>query len=268
MPVVTCGTNQDGTPCEFYLDGILKKNMDEVKKRVKDKNWDYCGIVSGLPGAGKSNFAMNTARYCCEWFDEKYIAFTDDEFIKITNEAPEYSAVMLDESFASLNTRISNSSSFLRIINHLQLIRQKHLFIFLCLPNFFDLSKGIALYRASHLFLVYPDSDGGRGRFAAFDRDSKRELYIKGGKYMNYNCVDANFIGRFVRQKSCNEKTYDLRKRKHLLEQEKSISKITKDRLTRNNLIKHIAKNKIMKKAEIVKASGLSRKTIYNILQK
>lgn len=266
MVKVISGKTPTGEACLFYLDGILKDNLDDVKVRVIKKGWDYVSIICGIPGAGKSNFSQSLARYLCPWFNESYIAFTDNDFIRITNSCPEFSAVVLDESFQSLNARVTNSSSFLRIVNHLQLVRQKHLFIFLCLPNFFDLSKGIALYRTSHLFLVYPDQEGNRGRFCAFDRDGKRELYIKGNKFQNYNAVNANFIGRFTKQKAISEERYEQLKKEHLLSQDLTVTKRNKDKETRDKLIYYLANDLKVPKNKIVAASGLDRKTIYNVL--
>jgi hypothetical protein len=267
MVTVVKGLKPDGTKCVFSIDGYLKENLDEAIKRVTKRNWDYVAVVSGYSGVGKSNFAQGCARYCSEWFDHTYIAFSDDEFIKITNECPEFSSVVLDESFQSLNTKVTNSIAFLRIVNHLQLIRQKHLFIFLCLPNFFDLSKGIAIFRSSHLFLVYADDKGERGYFVAFDRDAKRNLYIKGGKYLNYHAVEGNFYGRFPKQKAIDENAYLAMKRKNLLEQEKTIDRTTKARQVRNNFVRYLFNTKKWKKETIAKAGGIDRKTVYNILK-
>lgn len=268
MVKVISGLNiQKNAKCIFYLDGNLKKNLDATKIRVKQKNWDYVAIITGICGVGKSNFSQSVARYCAESFDETYICFTAEQFISVTNRCDEFSAVVLDESFASLNTRVSNSSSFLRIVNHLQLIRQKHLFIFLCLPNFFDLSKGIAIYRSSHLFLIYADSEGNRGRFCAFDRNGKRQLYIKGGKYLNYHAVESNFYGKFTKQKVLDEKIYDGMKMKHLLEQEtKGIQ--SKDKITRDNFIEYLHKESKLTQKQICEIGDICQKTVSNALQR
>ena len=89
MVLVTSGIDYKGKPYEFYLNELLKDNLDEVIEVVdrnkKGKNWDYIALVCGMPGTGKSNFAQNAARYCCPWFDETYIAFTAEQFINITS---------------------------------------------------------------------------------------------------------------------------------------------------------------------------------------
>ena len=120
----------NGEDQEFYIDGYKKKILDNAVMRNK-KNWDYVALYAGIPGSGKSTLARTDAKYCCPWFDIKYIAFTAQEFIRITNTCPDYSSVVLDESFQSLNSKITMSKPFQRIINHLQLIRQKRLFVFL-----------------------------------------------------------------------------------------------------------------------------------------
>lgn len=89
MVVVIKGKKPNGEPCPIYVDGYLQKNLDRVIDWVKNKNYDYVAIICGLPGVGKSNFAQNVARYCDTEFTEKNIAFSDDEFITITNNATE-----------------------------------------------------------------------------------------------------------------------------------------------------------------------------------
>lgn len=266
MVKVIKGKRFDGNAWVIGIDGYLKKNLDSVIKRVREKNWDYVSVISGYSGVGKSNFSITLARYCDEKFDEKQIAFTAEDFIRITNECDEFSSVVLDESFASLNTKISNSVAFLRIINHLQLIRQKRLFIFLNLPNFFDLSKGIAIFRSSHLFLVYANTKGDRGFFTVFDREAKKNLYIKGGKFLNYHAVKSNFYGRFSKQKAIDEKVYEKLKRQHLLAQNEQGDSLNKDKLARDKMVTFLVSSKKFKQKEISEMSGLSKKTIYNIL--
>lgn len=252
----------------FYLDEALKVNLDFIKDRVTNKGWDYVSLCTGLPGVGKSTFVQFTARYLCDWFNEDYIAFTDEDFIRICNEAPEYSSVVLDESFASLNSKVGMTGAFLRIINHLQLIRQKHLFIFLILPNFFDLSKGVAIFRSSHLFVIYEKEN--RRAFAVFDRESKKELYIRGGKYIDYNCVNPNFRGRFDREPLqgviVNKEIYERRKREHLMSQgyEKSETQ-TDARKSRDACIKYMVETLNMKKKDVAEIAMVDPRTIYNV---
>lgn len=267
MAVIECGKNWRGEPCIFSINDKLKENLDVKIKIVTKKDFDYVAVICGLPGVGKSNFSQTLARYCCPWFDQTYIAFTADEFIKITNNCPKFSSVVLDESFASLNAKISMTPDFIKIINHLQMIRQKNLFVFLCLPNFFDLSKGIAIYRASHLFVVYGEVFGERGRFAAFDRESKKKLYVLGQKFINYHAADPNFRGKFIKQKVIDEEVYKDIKLEHLkmIEEELSIKR-SRFQAQRNNAIFQL-REKGMDIKELARIFGLKDKTVYDVLE-
>lgn len=271
MVIVTSGLNPKGEPCEFYLDENLKNALDEVKSVVgssteRGTDWDYIALVCGNPGVGKSNFAQSMARYCCEWFDESYICFTAEEFIHLTNTCKDNSAIILDESFAALNTRVSKSSDFVKIINHIQLIRQKNLYVFLCLPNFFDLAKGVAIYRSQHLFVCYSPKYGQRGSFAAFDRDSKKNLYILGSKFMNYNATRPNFRGRFTKSKCIDQEKYEALKRKHLMDQGEVQD--SKNQRSRDLYIKWLSENTELSHDQIAAIGHLTRKTIYNTLHR
>lgn len=268
MVIVTSGKDREGKPLEFYMDGTLKKVLDKAKQRVKKRNWDYVCLVCGLPGSGKSTFARRIARYCCEWFTEKYIAFTDEEFIEITNKVPEFSSVILDESFMSLNTRVTMSPEFVRIVNHLQIIRQKHLFIILCLPNFFDLSKGVAVFRSNHLFMTYASEEGRRGKFLAWGRSEKRKLYVKGGKYMDYNTQASNFKGKYTRvPEVVPVKLYEKMKFEHLQAQQKQIKPFKKRKEERDDIIYKL-RQKGWKVEEISEVTGLKGRTLYDIFKK
>jgi len=212
-------------PGRWFIHNTLATTLKTAVHRVVKKKWDYVAVVSGIPGAGKSTLARTCAKFVCPWFDEKYIAFTYEDFVKLCDNSPENSAIVLDESFEAMNTKVSTSPQFQKIIQHLQLIRQRHLFVFLCLPNFFDLSKGIGVFRTSHLFVVYDDENGNRGKFAAYDRNAKRKLYIRGNRYLDYHAWSPNFRGKFFRNSTiCNNELYDKRKLEHLRSQEASLS--------------------------------------------
>lgn len=270
MVMVTSGVTPTGEPCEFYLDENLQRNIDEVKKVVgtgttKGKDWDYVSIIAGTPGTGKSNFAMNLARYCCEWFDLSYVAFTAKQFIDLTTNCKKNSSVVLDESFASMNIRAGVSKDFVRVVNHLQLVRQRNLYIFLCLPNFFDLQKSIAIYRTHHLFVCYSPNFGDRGSFAAFSRDAKKLLYIKGRQFMNYHAEKPNFRGRFVKAKCVDHEAYERLKFENLKEQEDIM--IDKNSKARDSYIAWIRENHPeLTQQQIADIGFLSRRTIITIL--
>jgi len=217
MVVIRNTLNKFGKPIKFYINPTLAKELDKAKTRVLKKNWDYVCLVCGLPGSGKSTFARTIAKFLCPWFNLDYIAFTASQFEKITTSCPEFSAVILDESFASFNTKITMTPDYIKVVNHLQLIRKRHLFMILCIPNFFDLSKSIAIFRSSHLFMTFANDAGDRGNVKAYGREEKRIMYVKGNRYLDYSCVHENFTADFIKNKQIiDESEYEKMKDEHL----------------------------------------------------
>lgn len=256
---------------EFYMDGNLKKNLDETKNSVLKQGWDYLAIVSGIVGVGKSTFAQQLCKYLDPTFNtEERICFKGtgpDGLIERTSRAKQGQAFMLDESFEDMNTSVTRSPEFVKIINHLQLIRQKNLFIVLCLPNFFDLSKGIAIFRSHHLFVIYADKFA-RGRFTAFDRIKKKLLYVKGKQFMNYNAEKSNFYGKFTKKWVVDEDLYLKLKHKHLVEQGKDVDRKSRFQRERNKLVEHCFRDKKYTINELMEILNKSQKSIYNMIGK
>ena len=250
-------------PFFVRADPKLQTVFNNALNRNK-RNWDYVAIVAGIPGAGKSTFAMQGARYLDPNFDESKIAFNAEQFIKITNDAEPYSAVVLDESFHDLNSRSKMSYAFMEVVGHLQLLRQKRLYIFLCLPNFFDLSQDIAIFRASHLFYVYEYDNGMRGRFRFYDRNSKTRLYVMGKKFMNYDCVRGIFFGNFYDDEVVDEEKYLKMKEEHLKSQEKR-EKISKSSVYFAKVLNLITERKIFTMKELEDHTGCNASTLQSI---
>lgn len=255
--------NFKGEDAPITIDNQLKSALDIAKARVK-KDWDYVGVICGLSGAGKSTFARNTvAKYCCPWFSDKYTAMTDKEFIYITKKCRPNSSVVLDESFASMNTKLIFSPEFIRIVNHLQIIRQKNLYIFLCLPNFFDLGKSMAIFRSSHLFVTYAQEDGSRGYFLAFGREEKRKLYVKGSKFMDYYAEDPNFKGRFFKNAFVNdEEAYLKKKMDNLQEKDRKVKVKGKDYYKIHEAMQKLYAQEKMNMIKIGKLFGVTQETV------
>lgn len=260
---------KEGEKVILRVDNLIVKPVKKAKRRVRIKNFDYVALIAGLPGYGKSTLAQSLAKLCDPYFNVDRIAFDADEFIEITNNCPEFGSVVLDESFASLNSRTTMTEDFIRIINHLQLVRQRHLFIFLCLPNFFDLAKGIAIFRSSHLFVVYTDENDNRGRVLAFGRREKTKLYVKGSKYMDYNCVRANFYGKFWKNEGIiDTKEYEKRKQEHLMNQGSLNNKFSIVKGSRDEIIYKLKTKYDWKSQDLAELSGLKRRMIDLIVKK
>jgi len=238
------GKDEFGRPYHPKIDPDMADILDLASKR-NHRNFQYIAIIAGIPGTGKTTLSFNFASYLCPWFDLSYVCFSAAEFIRVTTTCPKLSSIILDESFEAFNSKGSMTKDFKQVLNHLQIIRQRNLFIFLNLPNFFDLSKNVAVFLASHLFFVYSTREGDRGRFLVFDRDAKRELYVKGSRYMDYSCVTANFRARFYVNKGMilDEQEYEEKKLKHFKAQNEKI-KSENTISDRNTIIYRLKKEK------------------------
>ena len=186
-------------------------------------------MVVGYSGVGKSHTVQFFAKYLCPWFDESYYCFSFQEFFDKCTTCPEHSVVILDECFESMNTKAGISKEFHKVVSFLQVIRQRHLYIFLLLPNFFDLNKSIALYNTSLLFVCYEDGDK-RGFYVVFDRIRKKNLFINGHKMQDYSVEFPNIRGRVNSECIINWEKYEKRKKEHLLQQLKEEEEIKKAR--------------------------------------
>ncbi len=248
------------------MDGYLKTSLDTVKNSVLKKGWDYVCVIAGIPGVGKSTLAQQICSYLDDSFNVDRICFSAEEYRNKTNLGMKGQAFMLDESFADMNSNLYKDPEFMRTINHMQLIRQRGEFHILVLPDFFTLQKNIAIFRTSHLFVVYAEQYE-RGRFAIFDREAKRELYVKGKQFINYQASEPNFRGSFTKKWLVDFKIYEQRKSDHLSDSTKSVKKRNEFIQERNKLISFMYKNLNIPLDKLGEVTGLGTRQIYNIIQ-
>ena len=210
----------EDTDQEFYMDGYLNKNLTTAKKIIK-KDWDMVIVVDGAEGSGKSVLSQQAAYFCDPTLNLDRIVFTPNEFRKAIIKAKPYQAVIYDEAYTGLSARATMSMINRALVSMLAEIRQKNLFVFVVMPTFFDLDKYVALWRSRALINVYTGDNFERGFFKFFNKSRKKDLYINGKKYYNYNKPDANFIGRFPNHYTVDEVAYKKKKRNSLLDREK-----------------------------------------------
>lgn len=212
------------TKQEYYMDGIKKDNLDKANTAIKN-DWDMLFIYDGIEGSGKSVCCMQDAYFCDETLTIDRITFTPKEFRKAIMNAKKYQAVVYDEAYTGLSSRATMSMINRTLISMLAEIRQRNLFVFVVMPTFFDLDKYVALWRSRALIHIYTHGFK-RGYFMFYNAQKKKDLYINGKKYYNYNKPEANFIGRFVNHYPINETEYKEKKRKSLIAREKKVEEI------------------------------------------
>lgn len=202
---------------EFYIDGYLKQNLDHAKNVVK-KDWDMVFLVDGVEGSGKSVLAMQIGFFCDPTLTLDRIVFTPSDFQSAIIKAKKYQTVIYDEAYTGLSSRAAMSQINKTLIKMLAEIRQKNLFVLVVMPTFFDVDKYVALWRSRALIHVYTGDRFERGFFSFFNGERKKNLYVNGKKFYNYNLVKPNFRGRFMNSYTVNEEKYRLKKRNSLID--------------------------------------------------
>jgi hypothetical protein len=150
---VYCTCCPEGKKQTLYVADSIANNLIRTKKAVSKQDWDYMAIISGIPGVGKSTFAQGLAKYLDPNFTSYQICFTAKEFITKTEAGKPGQAFILDESFADMNSTMYKDPEFVALLNHIQAVRQRNLYLLIVLPDFFTLIKNVAVFRASHLFV-------------------------------------------------------------------------------------------------------------------
>ena len=226
----------------FYMDDRLKLQIDVLLKNIKN-DWDFTIIITGQGEVrvGKSMLALQVGCYWtyeiwkrykikCPFNLEENIVFEGSKLIKAGNTLGmnhKYSCVIFDEAGADLEGRKIMSGSTQDVLDYFRECGQYNLLNILVLPEYFDLPKGIALTRSIFLLDVSYTADENaifkRGYFRFYSRRSKKWLYLKGKRDLNYSCVKSDFgklDGRFYKFYPVNEEEYRKAKQEALKKRE------------------------------------------------
>jgi len=259
----------------FFIDPVMRNNLDEVRYRVLEKDFDFVTVVDGREGSGKSVLAQQIASYLDPNFELDNIVFTSQDFIaKIKDpKTKKGSCIILDEAFNAINSRSSMSEVNRSMGAIATEMRQKNLFILIVLPSFFDLDKQFAIHRASSLIHVYLKDSVERGQYLIFPRSKKLYLYLNGKKTYNYSKPKSPFPPcRFSNHYTVDEEEY--RKKKGSAFKKRTVSNQARNWMNqRNSYIKFIYKTLGLSQEEIAKIPtnygviGLSHQHISRALQ-
>lgn len=213
----------------YYLDGILKTNLDNLKKDLK-QDYDALIIISGRERFGKSTIAGQIAYYLDPTYNIDRCCFTAEQFQDAVKSSDKYQAIVFDEAHGYLNSRQSMSRFNIELVKVMAEMGFRNLFIIICLPNFFELDKYPAIHRSVSMVHVYK-----RSYFGAYNYSKKRKLYIKGKKTYDYHSVSPDFIGRFTKFFPIPKAEYDAKKLKSLtqMQQPKQVEAELRNRIKR-----------------------------------
>lgn len=178
---------------ESYIDPIIKTQLDKVIKGVTKKDRDFVIVIDGEEGSGKSVLAMQLAKYLDPKFNIDNVVFGADSFMKKIKTTRRFACIVLDEAFSASSARASLSQVNRSMLGVATEMRQRNLFVIMCIPSFFDLDKYFALWRCRALIHVYFRKDGSRGRYILFPKTKKKYLYLNGKKNYSYTKPKSPF---------------------------------------------------------------------------
>jgi len=185
----------------FYMDGILKNNVDNYVIKAVKNNFDAISCLSGGEGTGKTTFACTLAYYCDQTFggeDCRGIVFSGKQILNAIDHAKKGQAIVIDEAILALGSQDAARDIQKILIKKFVTIRKKNLYIFLIIPSIHMLRKYFAIFRTRFLLHCYTRDGYSRGYFSLFNRTTKRQLYIRGLKEMDMTVVRPNYRGRFT----------------------------------------------------------------------
>lgn len=251
------------------MDGKLYNSFKFAKGVMNKKDIDLVILITGYPGTGKSTLATQLATFVDPTFTEERMCVEVEPFIEQIKKAKPRQAVVLDESYETLNSADIRKDVGRALLNLLNVVRQKNLYIFLIIPNFFDLGKQIAVFRSRWLIHCYEKDFGDIGRWACFDRYKKHSLYIKGKRDENYNAIPCNFFGKFGDHipSQINYKKYLKNKRKGLLNISLKKEATTNFKIQRDKGIIQLHKHHKYDAKKLMEVFDISSSNIYRILQ-
>lgn len=192
---------------EFYMNGFLLNNLQMVKKAVR-RDYDAFIVVTGREGFGKTTLAFQCAVWLDKTFNLDRVCFTAEQFMKAVDVAEKYQVVVFDEAMGYLASRGAMSKFNRALIKVMAEMRSKNLIIFICIPNFFELERYVAIHRSTGLLHVKH-----RGAFGSYDYSKKKALYLKGRKEYSYS-IPPTFIGDFKDYFPLDKEKYEEKKQK------------------------------------------------------
>lgn len=171
---------------KFYMSPILRKELAKIQHLVLNKDRDWVGVVDGDEGSGKSVLALQICKELDPTFNVERVVYNAEDFIAAIKKAHKGQAILLDEGYASINARASLSEVNRALVGLATEMRQRNLFVVICIPSFFDLDKYFAIHRSRALFHVYFNANGDRGQFVVYPKSAKKLLYLFGKKNYSY----------------------------------------------------------------------------------
>ena len=188
-----------------YIDGYLYENLRVYAKAIV-RDMTFLGFISSSTlevGTGKSCFVqqIGEAWESLLWDEHKIkrplqlesIVFKPEDLMDTSKKIPQYSIIILDEWEDSHYW----SKLGITLRQFFRKCRQLNLFMVCIIPNFFELPRGYAVSRSAFFIDICVRDGFERGLFKFYSFPTKKRLYHKGKKEMDYGVVKPDFMGDF-----------------------------------------------------------------------
>lgn len=159
---------------------MIKKNLDNIKSRMKNRNLDWVWLNVGEEGSGKSSFSLQLAQAFDEDFSADQIAFSGQEYMKKATELEPYSVMVLDEGIESLFSRNAMKKENKQFVQFFRQCRELNIFHIINIPSYSELDKSIRDSRVKTVSKclngVYKADVYGRKQLHRIEVDSKGKV--------------------------------------------------------------------------------------------
>jgi len=207
-----------------YIDAFLYENLRTYAKAIV-RDLTFLGFISSSTlevGTGKSVFVQQIGEAWESLLLEEHgierplqleaIVFKPEDLMDVSKKIPKYSVIILDEWEDSHYW----SKLGITLRQFFRKCRQLNLFMICIIPNFFELPRGYAVSRSAFFIDVCFGDNFERGLFKFYGFPTKKRLYHKGKKEMDYGVVRPDFVGDFGDGYVVGREAYLEKKRKDL----------------------------------------------------
>lgn len=181
---------------------IVHERLWEKVKNImilRRKGFDALILIDGKKRTGKSTLAKTVAYLLNpDLTINNYVAGLEEAPDKIDLSKDEDSLIF-DEGSLVANSKDALVKKNKQLEKIIDVVGQKKLTLIFCMPEFFKISRSIALTHSLFLLHVYTDEQLNRGRFAYFGTKKKKVLYEIGKRnFGSYARPKADWTGSFV----------------------------------------------------------------------
>lgn len=188
---------------EYKMDKFLISNYEHFQKAQRN-NMNFNLLISGdgKTRTGKTTIAVQSACYFDDTFLDNWksrIVYDWELLISTSNKLQPGQAIIYDEARDVLNSASSMTRYCQKLLTFFSRVGSKNLYIFVVLPDFFDLPKSLAIVQSHCLINCYFRNGFQRGYFDFFNDNQKKYLYVMGKKFLDYKAANPSFKGTFTK---------------------------------------------------------------------